>query len=110
MMKFDVRAAALAAGGIATLAYTLCTAFFALVPEPTAVYVTAGVLHIDSTGLNRQMTLGTVVVGLLAWASERRRRLARRPGSTTDWPGRKVSCLRLQVNEPSSLPGKQHDQ
>ena len=66
-MKFDVRAAALAAGGIATLAYALCTAFFALVPEPTAVYVTAGVLHIDSTGLNRQMTLGTVVVGLLVW-------------------------------------------
>lgn len=66
-MKIDVRAAALATGGISTLAYALCTAFFALVPEPTAVYVTAGVLHIDSTGLNRQMTLGTVAVGLLVW-------------------------------------------
>lgn len=36
-------------------------------PEATAVYVTAGVLHIDSTGLNRQLTSGTVVVGLLVW-------------------------------------------
>lgn len=66
-MKFDVRAAAVAAGSISALFYALCTAFFALVPEPTAVYVTASVLHIDSTGLNRQMTLGTVVVGLLVW-------------------------------------------
>ena len=66
-MKLDVRAAALSAGGIAVLAYATCTAFFALVPEPTAAYVTAGVLHIDSTGLNRPMTLGTVAVGLLVW-------------------------------------------
>lgn len=66
-IKLDVRAAALATGGISTLFYALCTAFFALVPEPAAVYVTAGVLHIDSTGLNRQMTSGTVVVGLLVW-------------------------------------------
>lgn len=64
-MKFDVRAAAVAAGSIADLAYALCAAFYALVPEPTAVYVTAGVLHINSTGLERQMALGTVVVGLL---------------------------------------------
>lgn len=56
-MKLDVRAAALATGGISALLYALCAAFFALVPETTVVYVTAGVLHIDSTGLQRQMTL-----------------------------------------------------
>lgn len=66
-MKLDIRAAALAAGGIAALAYALCAAFFALVPESTAVYVTVGVLHIDITGLSRQLSLGTFVVGLLVW-------------------------------------------
>lgn len=88
-MKLDVRAAAVAAGSIAALAYALCTAFCAFVPEPTVVYLTAVFLHIDITGLYRQITWGTFVVGLLgaglgttvaagatAWLYNR---LARRP-------------------------------
>lgn len=64
-MKLDVRAAALAAGSIAALVYALCTAFCALVPESTIVYFTTSFLHIDITGLYRQITLATLVVGLL---------------------------------------------
>lgn len=64
-MKLDVRAAAMAAGSIAALVYALCTAFCALVPESTVVYLTAIFLHIDITGLYRQITWGTFVAGLL---------------------------------------------
>jgi hypothetical protein len=64
-MKLDVRAAALAAGSIAALVYALCTAFCALVPEPTVVYLTTAFLHVDITGLYRQLTWGTFVIGLL---------------------------------------------
>lgn len=66
-MKLDVRAAALAAGGIAGLVYVVCSAICVLVPESNVVYLTTGFLHIDITGLIRQFTLGTFVVGLLGW-------------------------------------------
>ena len=64
-MKLDVRAAALAAGTIAALAYALCTAFCTLVPESTVVYLTTTVLHIDITGLYRQNTRANFIAGLL---------------------------------------------
>lgn len=66
-MKLDVRAAALAAGSIATLAYALCTVFCALVPESTVVYFTTAFLHIDISGLYRQIAWGTFVIGLLGY-------------------------------------------
>jgi hypothetical protein len=66
-MKLDVRAAAVAAGSIAALAYALCTAFCTLVPESTVVYLTTTVLHIDITGLYRQVTWGTFVIGLVGY-------------------------------------------
>ena len=66
-MKLDVRAAALAAGSIAALLYALCTAFCALVPESTLVSLTTPFLHIDITGLYRQVTWGTFVIGLLGY-------------------------------------------
>ena len=65
-MKLDVRAAALAAGGITALLYVLCTAFCVVVPESTVVYLTTVFLHIDIAGLYRQITWGTFVAGLLA--------------------------------------------
>ena len=64
-MKLDVRAAALAAGSIAALVYALCSAFCALVPESTVVYATTSFLHIDITGLYRQITVEIVVFGFL---------------------------------------------
>lgn len=66
-MKLDVRAAALAAGGIAALVYTICTAFCALVPESTVVYLSAVFLHVDLTGLSRQISWGTFFAGLLGY-------------------------------------------
>jgi hypothetical protein len=66
-MKLDVRAAALAAGSIAALVYALCTAFCALVPESTVVYLTTVFLQIDITGLYRQITWGTFFAGLLGY-------------------------------------------
>jgi len=64
-MKLDVRAAALATGSIAALAYALCTIFCAVVPESTVAYLGTAFLHIDLTGLYRQMTWATFVIGLL---------------------------------------------
>jgi hypothetical protein len=66
-MKLDVRAAALAAGSIAALAYALCTAFCALVPESTVAYLTTVFIHIDVTGLYRQITWGSFFASLLGW-------------------------------------------
>ena len=66
-MKLDVRAAALAAGSIAALAYALCTAFCVLVPEPTVAYLTTVFLHIDVSGLYRQITWGNFIASLLGW-------------------------------------------
>jgi hypothetical protein len=66
-MKLDVRAAAVAAGSIAALAYALCTAFCVLVPEPTVAYLTKVFFHIDVTGLYRQITWGGFIASLLGW-------------------------------------------
>lgn len=66
-MKFDVRAAALAAGSIAILVYALCTAFCVLVPESTLVYVTTILFHIDVSGLYRQITWGSFIASLVGW-------------------------------------------
>jgi hypothetical protein len=66
-MKLDVRAAALAAGSIVALAYVLCTAFCVLLPESTVVYFATAFLHVDLTGIYRQVTLGSFVLGLLGW-------------------------------------------
>jgi hypothetical protein len=64
-MKLDVRAAALAAGSIAALAYALCTVFCAVTPESVVVYLGTAFFHVDLTGLYRQMTWGTFVIGIL---------------------------------------------
>jgi hypothetical protein len=66
-MKLDVRAAAVAAGSIAALAYALCTAFCVLVPESTVVYLTTAFLHFDVTGLHLQITWGSFIASLLGW-------------------------------------------
>jgi len=67
-MQLDVRAAALAAGSIAALVYTLCTVFCVLVPESTLVYVTTVLFHIDVSGLYRKITWGSFIVSLLGWS------------------------------------------
>ncbi|GEM_PF-1316534 len=67
-MKFDIRAAALTAGSITALVYTLCTLFCVLVPESTLVYVTSLFFHFDARGLYREVTWGSFIVSLLGWA------------------------------------------
>ena len=64
-MKLDVRAAALAAGGIAALAYALCTVFCVVLPESTVAYLSTALLHVDLTGLYRQIGWGIFLGGLL---------------------------------------------
>jgi hypothetical protein len=64
-MKLDVRAAALAAGGIAAVAYALCTVFCAVAPEPTVAYLGNAFFHVDLTGLYQQMTWRIFVIGIL---------------------------------------------
>ena len=66
-MKLDVRAAALATRSIAALAYALCTAFCALLSESTVVYVSTVFLHVDLTGIYRQIDWGTFFAGLLGY-------------------------------------------
>ncbi len=64
-MKLDVRAAAVAAGVTAALAYALCTLFCVLVPESTVAYLGTVFLHVDLTGLFRQIGWGSFVAGAL---------------------------------------------
>ena len=64
-MKLDVRAAALASGGIAALAYALCTAFCVVLPESTLADLGIALFHVDLTGLYRQITWGIFLAGLL---------------------------------------------
>lgn len=64
-MRLDVRAAAAAAGVVAALAYALCTAFCAVVPESTVADLVVVFLHIDLTGLYRQISWWTFGAGLL---------------------------------------------
>lgn len=66
-MKLDVRAAAVSAGSIAALVYTLCTAFCVSAPESTVVQLTTAFLHIDITGFYMQVTWGSFIVSLLGW-------------------------------------------
>ena len=79
-MRLNVRAAALAAGGVAAVVFALCTAVCAVLPESTVAYLSTVFLHVDLTGLYRQITwegffagfvgtgLGTAVVaGATAW-------------------------------------------
>lgn len=66
-MKLDVRAAAVAAGSVTALVYALCTAFCVLAPESAVVQLTTAFLHIDITGLYRQVTWGSFIVSLLGW-------------------------------------------
>jgi hypothetical protein len=64
-MKLDVRAAAVAAGVVAALAYAICTAFCALLPESTVADLVVVFLHVDLSGLYRQISWGSFVAGLL---------------------------------------------
>jgi hypothetical protein len=64
-MKLEIRAAALAAGGTAALIDALYTALCALVLQSTVVYITTAFLHIDITGLYRQITKANFIAGLL---------------------------------------------
>jgi hypothetical protein len=64
-MKLDVRAAALAAGSIAALAYAICAGFCALVPESTLAYLSTVFLHIDLTALSRSINWESFFAGLL---------------------------------------------
>ena len=66
-MKLDVRAAALAVGGIAALAYALCTVFCVVVPESTVVYLSTAFFHVDLTGIYRPITWDTFIIGLLGY-------------------------------------------
>ena len=64
-MKLDVRAAALATGGIAALAYTICTVLCVVLPESTVAALGTALFHVDLTGLYRQITWGIFLGGLL---------------------------------------------
>ena len=64
-MKLDVRAAALATGGIAALAYALCTVLCVVLPESTVADLGTALFHVDLTGLYRQITWGIFLGGLL---------------------------------------------
>ena len=95
-MKLDVRAAALAAGGIAALAYSLCTVFCAVAPEPTVAYLGTAFFHADLIGLYRQMTWETFVIGILE------------AGVGTSVAAGATACLYnlLQRNPSSSAPSE----
>ena len=65
-MKLDVRAASLAAGGVAALVYALCAAFCIVVPRPTVLYMAEAFLHMDVSSLYKPIGWDTFLVGLFA--------------------------------------------
>jgi hypothetical protein len=67
-MKLDVRAASLAAGGVAALVYALCAAFCIVVPRPTVLYMAEAFLHMDVSSLYKPIGWDTFLVGFLTCA------------------------------------------
>ena len=63
-MKLDIRAFALAVGGITAAVYTICAFFVAIAPEATRAFFSY-LFHIDLTGMASTISWGSYLAGLL---------------------------------------------
>jgi hypothetical protein len=65
-MRLDTRAFGLAAGAVAAVLFLLCALAVAIAPEVTTAFA-GDLIHADLSGIARNLTFATFVVGLVAW-------------------------------------------
>ncbi len=63
-MKLDIRAVAIAMGGVSAAVFAVCAFFVAVAPE-TTMAVFSCLFHVDLTKLARPISWGSFVAGLL---------------------------------------------
>jgi uncharacterized BrkB/YihY/UPF0761 family membrane protein len=63
-MKLDMRAFALAVGGVTAVVYVICAFFVAVSPGATAAFFSY-LFHADLTGIVRPISWGSFVLGLV---------------------------------------------
>lgn len=63
-MKLDIRAFAIAVGGVTAAAFTICAFFVAVAPESTRAFFSY-LFHIDLTGMASTISWGSFFAGLL---------------------------------------------
>ena len=63
-MKLDIRAFALAVGGVTAVVFTICAFFVAIAPEATRAFFSY-LFHIDLTGMASTISWGSFFAGLL---------------------------------------------
>lgn len=65
-MRLDTRAFAIAAGLTAAVLFTICALAVAIAPAPTTAFF-GYLVHADFSGLQRTLTFGSFVGGLIGW-------------------------------------------
>ena len=65
-MRLNARAFGLAGGATAGLLFVLCALAVAIAPEATTAFA-GRLIHVDLSGVNRNLTFGTFVSGLICW-------------------------------------------
>lgn len=63
-MKLDIRAFALAVGGVTAAVFTICAFFVAIAPEATRAFFSY-LFHIDLAGMASTISWGSFIAGLL---------------------------------------------
>jgi hypothetical protein len=66
-MRLDTRAFAIAAGTTAAILFVLCAVAVAIAPGLTTAFF-GYIVHLDMSGMRRELTLGSFIVGLIAWS------------------------------------------
>jgi len=65
-MRLDTRAFAIAAGMTAAMLFVLCAAGVAVAPGSTTAFL-GYIVHLDMSGMRRELTVASFIVGLIAW-------------------------------------------
>ncbi len=63
-MQLDIRAFAIAVGGVTAAVFTICAFFVAVAPEATRAFFSY-LFHIDLTGMTSTISWGSYLAGLL---------------------------------------------
>lgn len=67
-MRLDTRAFAIAAGTTAAILFVLCALVVAIAPGLTTAFF-GYIVHLDMSGMRRELTAASFIVGLIAWTS-----------------------------------------
>jgi len=65
-MRLDTRSFAIATGVTAAVLFVLCAGAVAIAPGATTAFF-GYIVHLDMSGMRRELTLASFIVGLIAW-------------------------------------------